>query len=123
MTYAQPQTRRPTWVRLGLGLIRYALAGIFTLSGAAKLIHAPLMLLIFLNMGTGYGFAYLVGGLEILGAAMLLFPATLVPGAWLLVLVAAGAIWTHLALIGGPVLPAAILLALLAAIIWERSTS
>lgn len=123
MTYAEPETRPTLWLRRSLDVTRFALAGVFALSGIAKLIHAPLMLLIFSNMGSGYMFARLVGSLEILGAAMLLFPATILPGAWLLVLIAAGAVWTHLALIGGSILPATLLLALLAAIIWNRSVS
>lgn len=122
MILAQAEASRATWLRRTIGASRIALAAAFALSGAAKLIYAPLMVMIFMAFESGYSLARIVGCLEIVGAAMLLFQSTLLWGAWLLVLIAAGAVWTHLALIGGPVLPAVALLAMLGIVIWDRST-
>lgn len=110
---------RPPWGGRILWGLRCALAATFAASGLAKLLYEPVMVVIFAAIGSGYQIALIIGCLEIAGAIFLLVPATSEWGAALLALIAAGAVFTHILLIGGMVLPALLLLALCCAVIWD----
>jgi uncharacterized membrane protein YphA (DoxX/SURF4 family) len=89
-------------------------------AGGAKLAGAPQMVAVFEKVGVGQWFRYVTGGLEIVGAVALLVPRSAFYGAALLLAVMAGAVFTHLAVIGGNPAPAVVLLGLTGAIAWLR---
>ncbi len=71
-------------------------------------------------IGIGQWFRYLTGGLEVIGAVMLLVPSLAALGAAILLPVMAGAILTHLFVLGNsPAIPLVLFLAL-ASIAWLR---
>ena len=63
---------------------------------------------------------YFTGGLEVICAILLLVPRTVGIGAALLAATMAGAVATHLFIIGGSVAPALVLLLITAAVAWYR---
>lgn len=89
-------------------------------AGASTLAGAEQPMATFAAIGAGDWFRYLVGVLEVAGAVGLLVPrlhglaALALVGLWL------GAIATHVLLIGGSSVPAAVLLVLCAVIAWAR---
>lgn len=88
---------------------RLLLALVFASAGIAKLIGAPQMVQVFDAIGVGQWFRYLTGGVEILGAVLLVVPTTGFAGSLLLFTTMAGAVSTHLLVIGGSPLPAVVL--------------
>ncbi len=88
------------------------LAGIFAMSGAMKILGMQSMVEVFQQLPTGDWFRYVTGGLELLGAGLMVRRKTVRAGGILLSAIMIGAIYSHLALIDGSPLPAAILLAL-----------
>ena len=78
------------------------------------------MVQMFAAIGVGQWFRVVTGGIEVVGAGLLLVPSLAAYGALLLVPTMAGAIITHLAIIGGsPAIPAALLVTT-ALIGWRR---
>lgn len=106
-----PHGERRALVRTGMLTLRAVVALPFLIAGSVKLVGVPAMVSLFHEIGLGQWFRYLTGGLEV-GGAILVFTRRWVLGALVLCCVAAGAIVTHLAVIGGSPVPAAILLAL-----------
>jgi uncharacterized membrane protein YphA (DoxX/SURF4 family) len=92
----------------------------FLAAGGSKLSGAPAMVEMFEKIGFGQWFRYVTGSLEVAGALLLLLPRTAAIGGWLLAAVMIGAIGTHLFLIGGNPVPAAVLLALAITVGWNR---
>jgi len=92
----------------------------FLAAGGAKLAGAPAMVAVFEAVGIGQWFRYLTGALEVVGAIGLLLPKYAFYAATLLTIVMVGAVLTHIALLGGSPLPAAVLLILSATIAWLR---
>jgi putative oxidoreductase len=92
----------------------------FVASGGSKLSGAPAMVDMFNKIGFGQWFRYVTGSLEVAGGLMLLLPRTAAIGGWLLAAVMMGAIGTHLFLIGGNPIPAAVLLVLAVTVAWNR---
>jgi putative oxidoreductase len=75
---------------------------------------------LFEAIGIGQWFRYLTGSLEIAGAILLLIPRTCGLGGLVLAGVMAGAVMTHLFIIGGSLLMAIILLVVTGVVAWER---
>jgi putative oxidoreductase len=95
-----------SWTRsraanIALWVVQAVLAFLFLGAGFAKLSGDPAMVAMFDVIGAGQWFRYLTGGLEILGAVLLLVPAFSAAAALLLACVMAGAICTHLFVVGG----------------------
>lgn len=109
-------TRIVGWV------VRLLLAAAFVSAGGMKLAGVPQFVAMFDQIGLGQWFRLLTGALEFIGGLLVLIPRTAVWGALLLACVMAGAIVTHLLVIGGNPLPALTLLALAATILWLRRT-
>ena len=82
----------------------------FLSAGANKLGGDPAMVQAYQAIGFGQWFRYLTGGLEVVGAVLLVIPALAGLGAFLLAAVMVGAVLTHLLLVGGRALPAMVLL-------------
>jgi putative oxidoreductase len=98
------------------GLAAFAFLG----AGAGKLTGAEPMVATFEKIGAGQWFRYLTGVLEVGGAIGLFIPGVAFFAAALLAMVMAGAVVTHLALLGGSPVPALVLLMLTATIAYLR---
>jgi len=91
-------------------VVQAGLAAMFFMAGGNKLAGNPQMVGLFDAIGIGQWFRYVTGGLEVAGAVLLLIPALSGVGGLLLTGVMAGAVATHLFIIGGnPALPVALL--------------
>jgi putative oxidoreductase len=101
--------RRKVWNGV-LWALQLAAAGMFLSAGANKLAGDPAMVQAFQAIGLGQWFRYLTGGLEVIGAVLLVVPALAGLGALLLAGVMVGAVLTHLFVVGGSALPALVLL-------------
>ncbi len=103
-----------------LWLLQVGAAGMFLMAGFSKLSGAPEMVGLFDVIGVGQWFRHVTGGLEVLGAALLLVPRLSGVGALVLAGVMAGAVATHLFVLGGGAGVALLLLAVTAAVAWGR---
>ena len=112
-TFSSPTQRRIVW-----GL-RILLALAFGAAGAAKLAGVPQMVQVFDAIGFGQWFRYLTGAVEVVGAVLLLVPATGFFGGLLLAATMVGAVATHVVLIGSNPAPAVVLGALAAFVAWR----
>jgi len=99
--------------------IRVLLALAFAAAGATKLAGAPQMVQLFDAVGFGQWFRYLTGAVEIIGAVLLVMPATGFFGGLLLAATMVGGTGTHLLLIGGNPAPAVVLGLLSAFVAWR----
>jgi uncharacterized membrane protein YphA (DoxX/SURF4 family) len=108
----------PTHPRI-VRAVRILLALAFGAAGLAKLAGVPQMVLVFDAVGFGQWFRYLTGGVEIVGAVLLLVPAAGFFGGLLLAATMVCAVATHLMLIGGNPAPAVVLGALAAFVAWR----
>jgi uncharacterized membrane protein YphA (DoxX/SURF4 family) len=99
--------------------VRILLALAFGAAGISKLVGVPQMVQVFDAVGFGQWFRYLTGGVEVVGAALLLVPGTGFFGGLLLTATMVGAVATHLVLIGGNPVPALVLGLLSAFVGWR----
>jgi len=99
--------------------VRMLLALAFGAAGAAKLAGVPPMIQVFDAIGAGQWFRYVTGAVEIIGAVLILIPATGFFGALLLAATMIGAVATHLVLIGGSPMPAVVLGLLSTFVAWR----
>jgi putative oxidoreductase len=118
---AQQITKPSKALTLTLWGVQILTALAFLAAGGSKLSSAPAMVDMFEKIGLGQWFRYVTGSLEVVGALLLLVPRTSAIGGWLLAAVMIGAIGTHLFIIGGSPIPAAVLLVLAIMIGWNRS--
>ncbi len=103
-----------------LWVAQIAVGGLLLFAGWNKVSGVPMMVDLFTTIGIGQWFRYLTGGLELVGAVMLLVPGLAAFGAALLLPVMAGAVLTHLFVLGNsPAIPLVLFLAL-ALIAWLR---
>jgi len=107
-------------LNVALWALQVAAAAMFAMAGFAKLSGAPEMVGMFDAIGAGQWFRYLTGALEVGGAVLLLLPALARVGGLLLAGVMAGAILTHLFIVGGSPAVPTVLLAVLLAIAYGR---
>ena len=105
---------------IGLWALQIAAAGLFFFAGGSKLAGNPQMVQAFGTIGIGQWFRYLTGGLEIIGAAGLLFPVTTALAALMLAAIMIGAVLTHLFIIGGSAAIPVVLLLAMATVAWAR---
>ena len=103
---------KPYWSSIGLWVVRGLLAIAFVAAGGAKLYGVPMLVEEFQHIGLGQWFRYATGGLEVMGAILLLLPRKAAFGALLLICIMIGAVITHLFVIGGSPVLAIVLLAL-----------
>jgi hypothetical protein len=119
-TLSQPVNSTRGIANVVLWVLQIAAALMFLMAGSSKLLGNPMMVGMFQTIGLGQWFRYLTGGLEVVGAILLLIPALAGLGGALLVPVMIGAVATHLFIIGGsPAIPL-ILLVVTALIAWGR---
>jgi putative oxidoreductase len=103
-----------------LWVLQVAAGLAFLAAGTSKLAGAQQMVAMFDKIGVGQWFRYVTGLLEVTGAISLFIPRFAFYGAALLVAVMAGAVATHLTVLGGSPAPAAILLVMSAIIAYLR---
>lgn len=103
-----------------LWILQIAAAGMFLMVGFLKLSGNPQLVGLFEAIGLGQWFRYLTGTLEVAGAILLLIPRTSGLGALMLAGVMAGAVMTHLFVVGGSPVMAIILLAVTTVVAWGR---
>jgi uncharacterized membrane protein YphA (DoxX/SURF4 family) len=100
--------------------LQIACAALILFAGGTKLAGAPVMVQLFEAIGVGQWFRYVTGGIEVLGAVLLLVPSLAVYGAIALAVTMVGAVATHLFVIGGSPVVAIVLFGATAAIVWLR---
>src|SRR5437867_8077728 len=103
-----------------LWVLQIAAAGMFLMAGFLKLSGNEQMVGLFEKIGVGQWFRYLTGALEVAGAILLLLPRTSGLGALMLAGVMAGAVMTHVFIVGGSPLMAIILLVVTGVVAWGR---
>lgn len=118
---SQMPSHQPSRLTQGLDwLVRILLALTFVSAGGMKLAGVPQFVALFDQIGIGQWFRLVTGTFEVLGGLLVLIPRTSIFGAVLLACVMLGAVFTHLAVIGGNPLPALVLLALSTVVLWLR---
>ena len=105
---------------VALWLTQIALAAMFVFAGGLKLTGAPDMVGLFDAVGIGQWFRYVTGSIEVVSAVALLVPSWAAFGALLLIPTMAGAVFTHLFIVGGSAVPPTVLLTGSLAIAWAR---
>jgi uncharacterized membrane protein YphA (DoxX/SURF4 family) len=118
MSTASRKPNKTTNITLWVLQILLALA--FLGAGIGKLTSQPAMVEVFAHVGVGQWLRYVTGGIEIVSAILLLVPRFVPAGALLLIATMAGAVFTHLVLIGGSPVPAVVLLVLSVVVAWGR---
>jgi putative oxidoreductase len=108
---------------LGLWVLQIGAAGMFLMAGSAKLSGDPMMVATFEKVGLGQWFRYLTGTLEVGGGLGLLIPSAAGPSALVLFFVMAGAVLSHLLILGGSATPALVLVVSTGLIAWSRRES
>jgi putative oxidoreductase len=103
---------------IGLWVLKLVLAALFLFAGGAKLAGLPAMVKTFEQVGFGQWFRYVTGALEVVGAALLLWPRTTALGALLLAAICTGAFFAQLMVLHEDVIHAVVLVVILAAIAW-----
>jgi len=103
-----------------LWILQALAAAAFLMAGATKLAGAEVHVAMFEKIGLGQWLRYFTGSLEVISAVLLLLPKTAGIGAALLTATMAGAVATHLFIIGGSPLPAIMLLLITATVAWYR---
>ncbi|MBV9210644.1 MAG: DoxX family protein [Acidobacteria bacterium] len=103
-----------------LWILQVGAAGMFLFAAVTKLTGNPMAVEMFGKMGLGQWFRYLTGGLEVLGAVLLLIPRLCGMGGLLLFCVMIGAVATHLFIIGGNPTGAIVMLLVTGIIAWGR---
>ncbi len=111
---------QPKWRHYGLWALQILAALAFLAAGGAKLAGAERMVGMFETLGFGQWFRFVTGGLEVIGALLLLAPRTAWLGGALLAVVMVGAVFTHLVLIGGSFVPALALLVITGTVAYFR---
>lgn len=112
---------RPTTMQRSIDwVVRIVLAFAFISAGGLKLAGAAQFVAMFEQIGAGQWLRVLTGAFEVVGGLLILAPRTAIWGAILLTCVMLGAIVTHAVIIGGNPLPALVLLALAATVLWLR---
>lgn len=123
MTDLMHGTTTPKWRMWTMWGLQILLALAFFTAGVQKLLGVQAMVDIFAQIGIGQWFRWVTGLLEVTAAVLLLVPSIAVFGAILVLCIMAGAVFTHLALIGGSAVPALVLFCLAAAVAWLRRTA
>jgi len=106
---------------VALWALQILTAATFLMAGFGTLSGYPVMVESFDKIGIGQWFRYVTGTIEVASAILLLIPRLTPVGAALLVCTMAGAVLSHLFLIGGSPVAALVLLCFAAIILWGRS--
>ena len=113
MALSSTATTRTVWG------VRILLAAAFGAAGAAKLAGVAQMVATFDAIGWGQWFRYVTGGVELVGALLMLIPATGLYAGLLLGGTMVGATLSHLFVVPGSPVPAMVLGLLCALVVWH----
>src|SRR6266436_586999 len=105
---------------IALWVVQIGAAAMFLMAGANKLSGNEQMVGMFQAIGFGQWFRFLTGSLEVIGGILLFIPSLAGVGGLLMTGVFAGAVATHLFLIGGNPAMAIVLLVASSFIAWGR---
>ncbi len=119
-TLPRPAIHKNTVTNIVLWALQIGVALMLLKAGFLKLTGNPMMVGMFGAIGLGQWFRYLTGSLEVIGSIGLLIPRVAGYAALLLAVVMSGAVLTHLMILGGSPLMAALLLAANLGIVWRR---
>jgi putative oxidoreductase len=120
IAHPTPAVHRGRAGLVALWITQIAVAGMFLFVGGLKLTGAPPLVALFEAIGAGQWLRYVTGTIEVVSGLALLVPSLAAFGALLLVPTMVAAVATHLFIVGGSPVPAAVLLAGSAAIAWAR---
>src|SRR5882672_8252821 len=116
--YAQ-QRRGSKALNITFWVLQSLAAAAFLIAGATK--HAgAINLATFEKIGLGQWFRYFIGGLEMIGAILIMVPRTAALAAAVLAATMIGAIATHLFTVGQPPISAIVLFVATTAVAWYR---
>ncbi len=104
--------------KLALWLVNGLLALAFIFAAYLKLSSNPKMVTEFGEIGLGQGFRYLTGAIEVVGAALLLWPRTSFLGAVALLGICGGALIAQIQILHGDLVHVFVLGGLLALVAW-----
>jgi uncharacterized membrane protein YphA (DoxX/SURF4 family) len=105
---------------IGFWLLKLVLAALFIFTGGAKLAGLPAMVDVFERVGFGQWFRYFTALLELVGAGLLIWPATTAFGALLLTIVSVGAFFAQLFVLHEDVIHTIVMALVLGAIVWTH---
>ena len=114
------ESRSPKALNIAFWILQGLLAAAFLVAGTTKLAGPQMQVTFFEKIGLGQWFRYFTGGLEVIGAILVLVPRTAVVGAVLLGMTMVGAVDIHLLITGGSPVPLVVLLVIAVAVIWYR---
>jgi putative oxidoreductase len=121
LSFAQtPTMARGRAATVTLWIVQLALAAMFVMAGASKLVGTAPMVALFNAIGIGQWFRYATGLIEVGSAIALLVPRAAVFGALVLVPTMIGALLTQLLIVHASPVPPAVLLVGTAAVLWVR---
>lgn len=115
-----PQLRTSKTASVTLWIMQILAALMFVSAGTMKLGGDPLMIAVFDQVGIGQWFRFFTGGLEVASALLLVIPRTSWIGGLLLAFTMAGAVLSHIFILGGSSLIPVGLLLITATIAWKR---
>ena len=99
-------------------IFQVVLAAVFLVAGTTKLGGVQMQVATFDEIGLGQWLRYFTGGIEVIGAIMVLVPRTAGLAALLLGMIMVGAVDVHLLITGGSPVAALVLLAIAIAVTW-----
>ena len=105
---------------VGFWLLKFLLAALFIFAGGAKLAGFPAMVDVFERTGFGQWFRTFTALLELVGAALLLWPSTTAFGALSLATVSVGAFFAQLLVLHEDLIHTIALILVLGAIVWTH---
>lgn len=105
---------------ISLWALQILTAAAFLVAGFAKLSGQPMMVETFEKIGIGQSFRFVTGGIEVVLAVLLFIPSLTAVGAALLLCTMVGAVFAHLAIIGGSPVAALVLGCFAATILFGR---
>lgn len=114
------ESRSSSALNISFWILQGLLAAAFLAAGTTKLASAQMQVALFEKIGLGQWFRYFAGGLEVIGAILVLVPRTAGFAATLLGMIMVGAVDIHLLITGGSPVPAVVLLVIAVAVIWYR---
>lgn len=115
-----PSASRRRALNIALWVLQVLLALAFAATGLSKILGQAAMVDMFANIGIGQWFRFVVGVLEVAGAAGLLIPRLCGLAALGLICVMVGAILTNVVILGSSIVLPLIYLILCAVVLWGR---
>jgi len=114
------QTRSSRALNISFWILQGVLAAVFLVAGITKLASLQVQVATFDEIGLGQWLRYSTGGLEVIGAILVLVPRTAGLAAILLGMTMVGAVDVHLLITGGSPVAALVLLAMAIAVTWYQ---